>query len=143
MAEQTYKNHFKFVPLYHFVALPILAGNFALAVSRLVRTPGGEQAWAVLVAAALILTAFYARVFALRVQDRVIRLEMRLRMAGVLPLEQRGQIGALSTAQLIGLRFASDEELPSLVRTVLDGNMQNKNAIKRLVKHWVADHERA
>jgi hypothetical protein len=115
--------------------------NVVWSVVQLVSAPSGGQVIAGLVAVALVLAALFARVFAQKVQDRVIRLEMRLRLATVLPSDQRGQIDALSTAQLIGLRFASDAELPGLVRTVLDGRMENKNAIKRLVKNWVGDHD--
>ena len=143
MTEQNFKNHFKFVPLYHFVALPLLLVNLGWAVWQLVGAQGVPQFLAVAVAAALFLGALFGRVFALKVQDRVIRLEMRLRLVGVLPQEQRGASDRLSTAQLIGLRFASDAELPGLIKTVLDGNIQNKNAIKKMVKHWVPDYERA
>lgn len=143
MAVQNFKNHFKFVPLYHYVVLPILFANFVWASVVLVKTPGPAQVMAVLTAAALVLIALFARVFALRVQDRVIRLEMRLRLSQLLPPDRRSQIDALSTDQMIALRFASDAEMPELVKTVLDRNLQNKNAIKRLVKNWVADTQRA
>ena len=143
MAEQTFKNHSKFVPLYHYVTLPLLALNLVQATVVLVRVPHVTHAIAVLTALALILTALFARVFALRVQDRVIRLEMRLRLAQILPADQRKQIDALSKDQMIGLRFASDAEMPDLVKTVLDRNIQNKTEIKRLVKNWVGDYDRA
>jgi hypothetical protein len=87
--------------------------------------------------------AFFARVFALTVQDRVIRLEMRLRVAEVLPVDLRPRIPEFTVAQLVSLRFASDAELPALARKVLYEKLDNRKAIKQLVKDWQGDYLRA
>jgi hypothetical protein len=97
----------------------------------------------VLVAAALLILVIYARLFALTVQDRVIRLEMRLRMERVLPPDLRARIPEFTVPQLISLRFASDMELPLLARQVLDEKLNDRKAIKRRVKEWQADFLRA
>jgi uncharacterized protein DUF6526 len=88
------------------------------------------------------LIAFFARVFALRVQDRVIRLEMRLRLRDLLPSDQRPAIDALTPRQMVGLRYASDAELPALFAEVLRTGEQNPDAIKKMVKHWTPDTAR-
>ena len=93
-------------------------------------------------AVAVILTAFFARAFAVGVQDRVIRLEERMRLAELLPADLRPRIGELTTRQLVALRFASDAELPGLVRRVLSEELRDKNAIKRLIVTWRPDHAR-
>src|SRR3954468_14154952 len=111
---QTFQNHAKFVPVFHFVAVPILAANFVWSAYRAAIRPGWETAFAALVAAALLITIFLARVFALKVQDRVIRLEMLLRLRELLPADLHGRIGEFTPGQLVALRFASDRELPVL-----------------------------
>jgi hypothetical protein len=136
---QTYKTHAKFVPLFHYVALPILLVNVLIAAYGLVRAPGLPAIWGLLMGVALFLGALFARVFALAAQDRVIRLEERLRMHDLLPESLRGRIHEFSREQLIGLRFASDAELPDLAATVLRDNLQKRDAIKKMVKHWRPD----
>ena len=84
-----------------------------------------------------------ARHFALRVQDRVIRLEMRLRLAQLLPADLRPRINELTPKQLVALRFASDEELPDLVRTVLVDRITDGRAIKKMIRNWQGDYLRA
>ncbi|NJL27961.1 MAG: hypothetical protein HC897_08705 [Thermoanaerobaculia bacterium] len=141
---QTFENHAKLVPLYHFVAFGILTVNLLWqlwGLREIVDRPIASI-WNVLLAFALLLVWLYARIFALNVQDRVIRLEMRLRLAEVLPAELRPRIGELRTGQLVALRFASDEELPALVREVLDQGITNRTEIKKKVKNWQADHAR-
>jgi hypothetical protein len=142
-AIQNFKNHAKFVPLFHFVAVPILVTNFLWSAYRAFTRPGWDTALAALVAAALVITIFLARVFALRVQDRVIRLEMRLRMRELLPPDLHPRIAEFTTGQLVALRFAGDRELPVLARRVLDERQQDKKAIKQMIKDWQADHLRA
>jgi hypothetical protein len=136
---QTYKTHVKFVPMFHFVLLPILTVNLVAMLYHLWQRPSMFTAWAVVMAFAFVVTAFVARVFALGAQDRVIRLEERLRMRELLPQELKARINEFSREQLIGLRFASDAELPELAAAVLRDNIQKRDAVKRMVKHWRAD----
>jgi hypothetical protein len=139
---QNYANHRRFVPLYHFVTFGILAVNQIWALVRLVRTPSWETGFGVLLAFALLAVFFYARTFALRVQDRLIRLEMRLRLSKILPADLKGRILDLSAEQLIGLRFASDAEMADLVRDVLTNDIKGREAIKRKIKDWQGDYLR-
>src|SRR5947207_3111977 len=111
---QSFANHARFVPLFHFIAGPIFLLNFVWAVYRLVKYPAVGTAMTVLLAVGLVLLFFYARVFALAVQDRVIRLEMQQRMRALLPADLQGRIGEFTPRQLVALRFAGDSELPEL-----------------------------
>ena len=138
MAEQTYQTHVRWLPPFHFFAVPVLLINVLYEARNLYLAPSLATAWAVVVAAALLTVCFLARVEALLAQDRVIRLEMRLRLAKVLPPDLHGRISDLTVRQLIGLRFASDGELPDLVRTVLKDNTGEKD-IKTMIKQWVPD----
>jgi hypothetical protein len=140
---QSFKNHAKFVPLFHFVTFPILLVNSIWTIVRAVSRPGGDTIMAALLGVALVLLAFLARTFALRVQDRVIRLEMRLRLRELLPPDLVPRIGELKPRQLVALRFAGDRELPALVRRILDERLQDSKAIKQMITDWQADHLRA
>ncbi|MHB8734060.1 MAG: DUF6526 family protein [Terriglobales bacterium] len=142
-APQTFANHAKFVPAYHAVVFPILAFNLGWSLYRLLHAPGMEAVVSLLVAVALLLLFFFARLFALTVQDRVIRLEMMLRLERLLPPDLRPRIGELSLSQVVALRFASDAELATLTRTVLEGDIQDRKTIKRMVQQWRPDHLRA
>jgi hypothetical protein len=145
MAErvQTYKNHLRWLPPFHFFVLPVLFLNFLNELRHLWRFPSEGAAFIAVVAAALATLAFLARSQAVAVQDRVIRLEMRLRLRQVLPPELQPRIHDLSARQLVALRFASDAELPELVREILDGKLQTGRQIKQRVKHWQPDWLRA
>lgn len=144
MSEQNLKNHVRFVPLYHFFALPMLILNFGVQVYLWIKAGFGlTQLMAVLLAVALFLVALYARVFALAVQDRVIRLEERLRYERVLPEELRWRADELTVDQFVSLRFASDDELPHLMRKVLDEKLTTRKTIKQLIKSWRPDFLRA
>ena len=140
---QTYKNHARLFPLFHFIALPLLAINFIVAVIDLINAPGARMAWTAVVAFALVALALAARTMALTVQDRVIRLEMRLRCREVLPSDLNARFGALTRRQLVALRFASDAELAGLVREVLDGKLTSQKEIKQRVQNWQGDFLRA
>ena len=146
MAELNYANHRKFVPLYHFVTFGILLINFILTIVRLFPpnsdVPLFDRIVNVAVAVALMLIAFYARVFPLRAQDRIIRMEERARLERLLPADLKGRIGELSTGQLIALRFASDGEVAELTRTVLDQGIRKQDDIKKKIREWRADYLR-
>jgi hypothetical protein len=140
---QNFANHSKLVPMFHFVVLPILFINWVSSVIQVVRSFSAGSVIAFLTAVALLLLAFYARVFALTVQDRVIRLEMQLRLQGLLPPELRSRIPEFTASQLVALRFASDSELPDLARKVLGENLSERKAIKQLIRDWQPDNLRA
>jgi hypothetical protein len=139
---QTYKNHTRLLPPFHFFVLPVLFFNVIFTVQRLFRTPSIDTVWTAVVAAALLLLALLARNMALTAQNRIIRLEMRHRLRDALPSDLQNRIGDLTPQQLIALRFASDAELPALVRDVLAGNLATQKAIKERVKNWQGDHLR-
>ena len=144
MKQQDFSNHARVVPAFHMVALPILLLNLIDQIYRIVHLGlSFDTVVAVLLAVALIIVALYARLFALTVQDRVIRLEMRLRLEQVLPADLKPRIPQFTVNQLVSLRFASDAELPDLVRRVLDEKMDNRKSIKQLIKTWKADYLRA
>ena len=140
---QSFQNHARYVPLFHFVALPILMLNLGWCGYHLAMAPGVGTTVNALVAVALIIVALAGRIFALTVQDRVIRLEMRLRMREVFPADLQPRIVEFTRAQMVGLRFASDAELAELARKVLADNIQSRTEIKKMVKSWQADDLRA
>ncbi len=124
--------------------LPVLLLNIGWTIYHLVKAGiSFESVLGVLMALALLVLAFCARIFALTVQDRVIRLEMRLRLAEVLPVDLRPRIPEFTVGQLVSLRFAGDAELPALARKVLDDKLSDRKAIKQLIKDWQGDYLRA
>jgi hypothetical protein len=139
---QSFKNHTRFVPLFHGFAFPVTVINAVWMLARAVRQPSFDTVMATVMAIAIVVAFFYLRIFALTVQDRVIRLEMRLRLREILPGDLAARIHELQPGQLIALRFASDRELPELVREVLTNNTQDRDVIKRKVRDWQADHLR-
>lgn len=142
-APQTFSNHARFVPGFHFVTFGLLSLNVLYAGYKLFRWPSLDSGMALSLAVALVLLSWYSRVFPLTVQDRVIRLEERLRLARLLPADQQARIAELRPRQLVALRFASDEEVPALVARVLAGELTEPKAIKQAVRNWRADHLRA
>ncbi len=140
---QTFENHARILPAYHYVAFPLFAVNFFFTLYQAVTAFSWANLVAFGVAVALILLFFLARVMALTVQDRVIRLEETLRMRALLPPDLQARIGELGVKQIVALRFAADAELPDLARKVLDEKIQDQKAIKRLVRDWRADFQRA
>jgi hypothetical protein len=141
---QNLQNHVRFVPLFHMFVRPVFLINLVGSIIHLVRAGiSYGSVMCVLMALALFVLAFFARVFALTVQDRVIRLEMRLRLAEILPVDLRPRILEFTPGQLVSLRFAGDAELPALARKVLDEKLENRKAIKQLIKDWQGDYLRA
>jgi len=152
MNEQNFSNHGKLVPMFHFFVIPVLIANVIWTVasaSRILRHSAAISAsllagvaFSIVVSIALLLLAFLARLFALGVQDRVIRLEERMRYERLLPHDLSPRIGEFTINQLVSLRFASDAELPALARKALAGKMNERRAIKQMVQNWRADYQR-
>ena len=140
---QSFENHARIIPMYHGFAFFILVANVLWWAYRCIAAFSGDAVMALLLGLALIVMFFYARIFALTVQDRVIRLEMKLRMREVLPADLARRFDELTVKQLVALRFASDAELPALAATVLNDRMVDQKTIKRMVREWQADHLRA
>lgn len=142
-APQEFANHPRFVPAYHFVAAAILLLNLVWSAIELFKHPGFGAIVGLLLAIALILLGWYMRAFPISVQDRIIRLEERLRMERLFPADLKARIDEFSRNQIIALRFASDREFPDLARKVLTDKIDDLATIKKMVKEWRADHWRA
>ena len=138
---QTYANHTRFDPVFHYFLAPVLLITVILSFIHLVKHPGIASFWHVVLAIALLLIAGKARAYALKAQDRVIRLEERMRLATLLPEPLRARIGELTERQLIALRFASDAEIPALVERTLKENLTQKR-IKQAIQSWRPDYFR-
>ena len=143
MAEipQSYANHAKFDPPFHFFILPVFALTLIATLVDAVTHASLRSIWTAIFVAAVTATAFKARIYALKVQDRVIRLEERLRLANLIAEPFRSRIGALTEKQLVGLRFASDAEIPGLVERALNQKLGNRE-IKTAIQSWRPDHFR-
>ncbi len=140
---QNIGNHAQYTPAYHFFTAPLGIAYLVWAVWRLVAAPGADTAFAMLGALALFGAIAVSRTQALKVQDRVIRLEERLRLARLLPAELHPHIGGLTPSQLVALRFASDEETPGLVSEVISNPSIKAKEIKQRVRNWRSDWFRA
>ncbi len=140
---QTFRRHARYYPLFHFIASPITMLVFAWQAWRLVREPSTAQAIETVAAFAIAAGVFASRVMALTVQNRVIRLEMRLRLKEVLPASMHARIRELTVRQLVALRFAGDAELPGLVERTLKGEFATPRDIKAAITDWQADYLRA
>jgi hypothetical protein len=139
---QNFANHRRMVPVYHVGIFGILAINLIWRFVQLVRWTSWQALLEMLVAAALLVLCFYVRIFALTVQDRIIRLEMRLRLKEILPADLKGRIDELTRDQFVSLRFASDAEMPDLMREILTNDIRSRDEIKRRIKTWVPDYLR-
>ena len=138
---QNYENHAKRVPMFLvsflFITAYLLGSLYQVVVGHSL-----ESIISLLFAVGVMGILFMARAFPLGVQDRVIRLEERLRLESILGPEQRDTIAKMDTELLIGLRFASDSEVAGLLDTILEENIKDRKEIKKRVKAWRADHQR-
>jgi hypothetical protein len=144
MAQQSFKSHTRWDPTFHFFALPILLANIVIigiAVGRNYHAFGFAALWSILVAVALFMVALKTRFYALRDQDRIIRLEERIRLASMIPAEQMSELDSLTMRQYIALRFASNPELPALARRAIREKLTEKQ-IKADIVSWRADNDR-
>lgn len=143
VAPQSYANHRRYFPLFHFVALPILLANVMVAVAHAIQRPTPFNGWLALLSIGLVAGVVANRASTLHVQNRLIGLEMRLRLAMTLAPELRARINELHLRHLIGLRFAGDAELPGLVERCLRGELTTTDAVKREIRDWRPDFIRA
>ena len=137
---QSFENHTKWEPWFHFCIAPVFLVNFLLSVNDLIKSEGYSEIHAVILAFAALAAIFRIRIYALKVQDRLIRLEETLRLQRVLEEPLRGRIGELKESQMVGLRFAADGELSGLVAKALSGATQKE--IKQQIKNWRPDNFR-
>jgi len=140
-AAQNFFNHKRLDPLFHFFILPVFAITVIVAIVHLVRRPGLHSAWLVVFIIAALFAVFKIRLYALKVQDRVIRLEERLRLASLLDAALRPRIAEFTESQLVALRFASDAELPALAARALNEKLSALD-IKKAVQQWRPDYWR-
>ena len=141
---QSFENHAMYQPSWHYVAVPASFLYFIWSLVALVRSGiSAATVFGVILAVAVVATVWASRIMVLTVQDRLIRLEMRLRLREVLPAPLAARIPELTKGQLVGLRFASDAELPGLVERVLRGELVRARDVKAAVKDWQPDHLRA
>ncbi len=138
---QSFASHAKMVPLYHYWTTLFLVVPTVYFAYVTVTAFSWGALMTLVFAVVVILAAFFARAFPLGVQDRVIRLEERIRMERLLG-DLRDRMDEIPTDLIIGLRFASDDELESLVRRVLDGELADRKSVKAAVRSWRADHQR-
>ena len=135
---QSLKNHARFDPSYHFFIFALYLVNLVYAGFHLYRQPSFSSGWYLVLSLAVIVPIFKLRTYPLKVQDRVIRLEERLRLQALSPQEWHAQVYRLNESQLIALRFASDDEVVELAKQALEHNLDRKQ-IKERIKSWRAD----
>jgi len=140
-APQTLANHVRFDPAYHAFLIPVAGINVLVAIWNVFRNPSLAAAWFVILAIAGVVAILKIRLYPLKAQDRIIRLEEQLRLSQLLPQGLRGRCNELNEAQLIALRFASDADLTALVEKVLGGSMSQRD-IKRAIVNWRPDYFR-
>ena len=138
---QNFANHAKRHPLFHFIVLPVMAANFVICIVWAVQRPNFHHIWFTVFSFAILVLTLIARMYPAKVQDRVIRLEERLRLQSLAPQEWHAQLYKLTEDQLIGLRFAADEEVVELAKQALEHNLARKQ-IKERIQSWRADNWR-
>jgi hypothetical protein len=140
-APQNLKSHARLDPVFHFFLIPVLFANLVIAIVYLVRHPHFHAAWLLVLSISALALASKVRLYPLKAQDRLIRLEERLRLQALAPAEWHSQIFRLTEDQLIGLRFAADDEVVQLARQALEHNLTRKQ-IKERIRSWRADYFR-
>jgi Family of unknown function (DUF6526) len=138
---QTFANHTRWDPLFHFFALPVFLFLAMAGLVHFIWYPGLHSAVMFVVAVALAVVVVKSRVSALRVQDRVIRLEERLRLSSLMPEPMRSRIPELTGGQLVALRFASDAEVPKLAERAISEKLSPSD-IKKAIQTWRPDYLR-
>lgn len=136
---QNFANHTRWHPPFHFFVVPVMLINFFWWVVTFVKAPGRDTGWLIVVSLALLMLTFFARTNSLKVQDRLIRLEEKLRYQQLLSPALLQQTGALTIPQIVALRFAGDNELEELVAATLAGKFAKGKDIKQAIKNWRAD----
>jgi hypothetical protein len=140
---QNFKSHTRWFPPFHFFVLPVLLINMLNAGRHLWTDTRLSTAWGLVLAVALFMMAAVGRQMVVTVQDRIIRLEERLRLRGLLPTDLQPSINGLTHRQLVAIRFASDAEVTEIVRDVAAGRITTAKEIKSRVKNWQPDNLRA
>jgi uncharacterized membrane protein YdbT with pleckstrin-like domain len=141
LPHQEYASHGRIDPAFHQFLVPVSVLTIIVAIVNAFRHPGFNSAWLILVSIAAGVALFKMRLYSLKVQDRLIRLEERLRLQQVLSEPLRARVPELTIGQLVALRFASDSELPALVGRALNENL-SKIDLKKAVTSWRPDHFR-
>ncbi|MGA3160680.1 MAG: DUF6526 family protein [Terracidiphilus sp.] len=143
-SQQNLKNHGKIDPQFHYVLFFILVANLVFAVFHLIHHREDayiSSSWYLAISLVVFIPFFKLRTYPLRVQDRIIRLEERLRLQALAPAAWHSQINRLTEDQLIGLRFAADDEVVALAKQSLEHNL-NRKQIKERIQNWRPDHFR-
>jgi hypothetical protein len=138
VSQQSFSHHTRYDPLFHFFILPVFAITLVASIVHVLRWPGLHSGWMVVVIIAAVVALFKLRLYPLKVQDRVIRVEERMRLMTLLDPALRPRIAEFTESQLIALRFASDAELPAVAIRALDEKLSSQ-AIKQSIQHWRAD----
>ena len=139
MEPQNFANHTRWHPPFHFFILPVMIINFFWSVVVFIKVPDWNSGWWIVVSLALLLLTFFVRTNALKVQDRIIRLEERLRYQQLLSPALTALTAALTPSQICALRFAGDDELAELLNQVVAGQFRRPKDIKLAIKNWRAD----
>jgi|SoiMethySBSTD1v2_1073268.scaffolds.fasta_scaffold1077032_2 uncharacterized protein DUF6526 len=140
---QSYSNHRQLVPLFHFGVGITFTAFLVWTALRLRSGVTADTVMPFVLALGLMFLFISIRSMILRVQDRLIRLEMQLRLQQILPADLRGRLNELKVDHLIALRFASDDEIAELIREVLGGKLSSQNEIKKRIRNWQGDYLRA
>ncbi|MBC8087532.1 MAG: hypothetical protein H7Z40_09705 [Phycisphaerae bacterium] len=138
-ADQSFSNHTKWVPLYHFVGTPLVLAVLIWSIRHAIAVQSADSVLLMLMALAIAVQHALVRLFPLKVQDRLIRLEEQLRLQRLLPEHLRPRIGEFTVHQLVAMRFASDDELPQLAANVLEKKITSRKAVKQEIKKWRPD----